>query len=85
MLSRVDGFIAAPAKEWAYHTKQPLRGITIKWKGETVLLTVKTYNRRKEPIVAFIECSTHHECWEYLYEYMHKFNVPIRWMPDKYA
>lgn len=83
--SQVMTFIASPQEDFAWSTGQPLRGLNIKWKDDTVLLIVKTWDKRGNPIIAFIECDTLIQCYEYLYEYLHKFNVPLKWKPDQYA
>jgi len=74
-----------PNKIFLLEVGQPLRGITFKWKETTVLMVVKTYSKQKKPIVGFIECDTYYACWEYLYEYLTKMRVPLKWREDQWG
>lgn len=83
--SQVDGFIMEPNKIFAYNVGVSIRGITFKWKDDSVLMIVKTYDKKNKPIIAFIECYTYYDCWEYLYSYLTKRDVPLKWREDRYA
>lgn len=85
MTSSLEGFLLDMNKEFTWYFGQALRGFNVTYKEDSVLLVVKTRDKRGKPIVAFIECATLEVCVEVLYDYCKTTRNHIKWYPDRYA
>ena len=71
-------------KEFAYATKQPLRGYSITYKEEEVLLVIKSWSKTGRPVVAFIAAPSEEDCWFYFYQWLTKTGISLKWREDKF-
>lgn len=74
-----------PYEEIAYSEGAVLRGISLKWKVDTVLMIVKITKRMDGDLVAFIETSTVTGCWDYLATYLYTKGTPLKWRKDSFG
>jgi len=86
MLDRkVIKLVESPYEEIAYSTGYVLRGLTFKWKVDTVLMVVKLRGRLDGDVVGFVECKDYITCMAYLADWTYSRNVPLKLRPDKWV
>lgn len=81
---KVGMLVANPREEVSYGLGYTLDGINIRYKDTTVLMVVKARGQVGGKKVAFIECATAWDCWEYLAAACYSTSVVLQWRDDKW-